>query len=91
MTCWYWSVNGIKTACAYQLKSLVESKAFLNIITQTLQVAESCVTLVTMIDILLDAELLQQQHTTDTKQDFLLQTVLPVTAIEGMGNRLVEI
>ena len=44
-----------------------------------------------MIDIFLDAEFLQQQHTTDTKQDFLLQTVFPVAAIEAVGDGLVKV
>ena len=48
-------------------------------------------TLVAVIDILLDAEFLQQQHTTDTKQDLLLQAVLPVTTIQGVGDGLVEL
>ena len=51
-------------------------------IAKTLQVTECCVTLVAMVDIFLNAELLQQQHTTDTQQDFLLQAVLPVATIE---------
>ncbi len=47
--------------------------------------------LVAMIDILLDAQLLQQQHTTDTEQNFLLQSVLPVTTIKAVSDRLVEL
>ena len=48
-------------------------------------------TLVTVIDIFLDAQFFQQQHTTDTQQNFLLQTILPVATIKTVGNRLVEI
>ena len=44
-----------------------------------------------MIDIFLDAQLLEQQHTTDTQQNLLLQTVLPVTAIEAVRDGLVEV
>ena len=76
------SVNSIKRRSAHELHSLVECQSALDIVAQTLQVAESCVTLVAVIYILLDTELLEQQHTTDTEQDFLLQTVLPVTTIE---------
>ena len=85
-------MNSIETTGANQLKSLVEVQTILlDIIAQTLQVAESCVTLVAMVDILLDAQLLQQQHTTDTQQDLLLQTVLPVATLEGVGDGLVEV
>ena len=35
-----------------------------------------------MIYILLDAELVEEEHTTDTKEILLLDTVLPVTTIE---------
>ena len=85
------SVYGIKTAGTNQLKSLVECHAFFNIVAQTLQVAQCGMSLVTMVDIFLDAQLLQQQHTTNTEQNLLLQTVLPVAAIEGMGNGFVEV
>ena len=44
-----------------------------------------------MIYILLDAELLEQQHTTDTEKYLLLQTVLPVTTVERVSNRLIEL
>ena len=39
-------------------------------------------TLVAVVYILLDAQLLERQHTTDTQQDLLLNTVLPVTTIQ---------
>ena len=52
---------------------------------------EEGMTFVAVIDIFLDAELLQQQHTADTEQNLLFQTVLPVSAIEGMGNRFVVV
>ena len=89
VTSWYRSVAGIQTAGTYQLESLVEGESLMDIVYQTLQVAECCVSLVAMIDILLDAKTLQQQHTTDTEQDLLLQTVLPVATIESVGDRLV--
>ena len=85
-------MHGVEAAGAHQLKGLVEGEAvLLDIVAQTLQVAESCVTLVAVVDILLDAQLLQQQHTTDTQQNLLLQTVLPVTAIERVSDGLVEV
>ena len=84
-------MNRIERRSTNELHSLVECKTLVDIIAQTLQVAECGVALVTVIDILLDAKLLQQQHTTDTKQNLLLQTVLPVTTIESVGNGFVEL
>ena len=84
-------MNSIERRGANQFESLVECKTFLDVIAQTLQVAEGCVTFVAVIDILLDTEFLQQQNTTDTEQNLLLQTVLPVTTIEAVGDRLVKI
>ena len=42
--------------------------------------------LVAVDDVLFDAQFIEQQDTTDSEQDFLLQTVLPVAAIEGMSD-----
>ena len=79
-------MNGIETTGTNQLQSLVEGQSLLDIVAQALQVAERSMTLVAVIDILLDTESLQQQHTTDTEQDFLLQSVLPVTAIQRVSD-----
>ena len=84
-------VDSVKTRSTHQLQCLVEIQALINIVTQTLQVAECGVALVTMVDVLLDAELLQEQHTADTEQDFLLQAVFPVTAVEAVSDGLVEV
>ena len=92
MTGRHGSMHGVKTAGTHQFESLVEVQAVLfDVVTQALQVAESGVTLITMIDILLDAQLLQQQHTADTEQNLLLETVFPVTAVKSVGNGLVEL
>ena len=92
VTSGYGGVNGIQAAGTYQLQSLVEVQAvLLDVVAQALQVAEGSVTLVAVVDILLDAQLLQQQHTADTQQDFLLQTVLPVATIEGVGDGFVKV
>ena len=83
VTSWHWSVNSIERRSANQLKSLVEVQTILlDIVAETLQVAKSSMTLVAVINIFLDTEFLQSQDTTDTKQDFLLQAILPVTTIE---------
>ena len=78
-----WSMNGIERRSANQLKSLVEVQAILlDVIAETLQVAESSMTLVAVINIFLDTKFLQSQDTANTQQDFLLQAILPVTTIE---------
>ena len=84
-------MNSIETTGANKLKSLVESQALIDVIAQALQVTESSMTLVTVINIFLDTKFLQQQHTTDTKQNLLLQTIFPIATIEGVGNGLVEV
>ena len=43
-----------------------------------------------MVDIFLDTQLLQCQNTTDTKQDFLLQTIFPVATIKLVSDGTVE-
>ena len=48
-------------------------------------------TFIAVIDILLDTHLLQCEHTTDTEQNLLLQTVLPVTTVERVSDRTVEL
>jgi len=83
VTSWNWSMNSIERRSTNQLESLVEVQAILlDVIAETLQVAECSMTLIAVINLLLDAEFLQSQDTTDTKQDFLLQAILPVTTIE---------
>ena len=39
-----------------------------------------------MINVLLDTQFLQRQHTADTQQDLLFDTVLPVSAVELVGD-----
>ena len=85
------SVDGVKRRGAYQLHGLVEGEAALNVVAQTLKVAEGSVTLVAMVDVFLDAQLLEHEHTTDTEQDLLLQTVLPVATIERVGDGAVKL
>ena len=44
-----------------------------------------------MIYVFLDAQFLQSKNTADTKQNFLFQTVLPVTAIKLVSDGTVEL
>ena len=48
-------------------------------------------TFVAMVNAFRDTELLQCQNTADTQQDLLLETILPVTAIERVGDGFVEL
>ena len=48
-------------------------------------------TLVAVVDVLLDAELLECEDTTDTEENLLLQAVLVVATVEGVCDRLVEL
>ncbi len=92
MTCWHWSVTGVKTAGTNKFESLVECQSvLLDVINKTLEVAECSMSLVAMIDVLLDAEFLECQHTADTEQNLLFQTVLPVATIKCMGYWLVKL
>ena len=47
--------------------------------------------LIAMINIFLNTQLLQKQHTTNTQQNLLLQTVFPIATIKSMGNGLVKV
>ena len=91
VTCRHWSMYGVERRSLHQFQGFVERETFLHVVAQTLQVAEGCVTFVAVVDIFLDAEFLQQQHTTNTEQDFLLQAVLPVATIEVVGDGTVEL
>ena len=46
---------------------------------------------VAMVNILFDTELLEKQHAADAEEDFLLETILPVATIEGVGDGTVVI
>ena len=78
---------GVQTRSTNDFFRLVEGQTlFLYQVHEALQTHQRCVTLVAVIDILLDAEFLQCQHTSDTQQDLLLDTVLPVAAVELVGD-----
>ena len=59
-------VDGVEAAGTHQLQGLIERQMlFLDIVNQTLQVTQGCMALVAVIDVFLDAQLLQQQHAAD--------------------------
>ena len=82
-------MNSVKRRCAHYFESLLERESSLDIIHETLEVAECSVSLIAMIYLLVDAELLESKDTTDTKENLLLETVFPVTTIESVSDRAV--
>ena len=86
-----WSVASIESRSTHELKSLVERESLLDIVYKTLEVAESRMSLVAVVDIFLNAELLKSEHTTDTEENLLLETVLPVATIERVSDWAVEL
>ena len=60
VTCRNRSMDSIESTGTYQLEGLVERQSLFDIVTQTLQITQSSMTLVTMVYILLNAQLLQQ-------------------------------
>ena len=92
VACRHWSVAGVKLRAAYHLKSFVELKAFvLDEVSHALCTDEGSMTLVAVIDILLDAKLVEQHHAADAEQIFLLDAVLPVATIELVGDAAIPL
>ena len=91
VTCRNRSMNSIKRRSTNQLDSLIECQSRSYIVTDTLNINQCSMSLITVIDIFLDTQCFQSQDTTDTQQDFLLQTVFPITAIKLVSNRTVEL
>ncbi len=86
------SVNSVKRRSAYQFQCSIEINIlFLNEINQTLKVKESSMTFVAVIELRLDAKLLQHQHAADAKHIFLFDAVFPVAAIEFVGDGTVKL
>ena len=83
-------VNRVKTTGTHQFECLIERQTFFDVVAQTLQVAECGVSFVAVIDVLLDAESLEQQHSADAEQNLLFQTIFPVAAIERVRDGTVE-
>ena len=76
-------VTGVDRGGADELESFVEGKTFaLDVVQEALYAHEGSVTFVHVVDVLRDAEAVEEEHTTDTEEVLLLHTVLPVTAIE---------
>ncbi len=92
MACGHGSVHCVEARCAHYLKGGVEVEmVVLYIVNQTLEVEQGCVAFVAVVELALDAEFLEHEHTADTEHVFLLDTVLPVAAVELMGNLTVKL
>ena len=79
-------MDGVERACTHQFKSFVKIQSAFNVVNQTLHVAQGGMTFIEVVNVFRDAQLLQSQNTADTEQIFLLQTVFPISAIEGVGD-----
>ena len=76
-------VDGVESAGTYELHGLVEGQmVFLDVVAKALEVAKSGMAFVAMVDIFADAQLLERENAANAEQDFLLQAVLPVAAVE---------
>ena len=80
----------IQRRCTHQFDSLIVRQTFCYIVTDTLNIDQCCMSFVTVINFFLDTQFLQCQDTTDTEQNFLFQTVFPVTTIKLVSDRTVE-
>ncbi len=84
-------MNSIKRSGAHHFESHIEGEiVILHIIYKTLQVEQSCVPLVAVVEICLDAQFIEHEHAADAEQIFLFDAVLPVAAVELMRNLTVE-
>ena len=91
VTCRNGRVHGVERRGAHQFQGLVEGESFGHVIAQTLQVAERGMPLVAVINVFLDAQFLQRQDAADAQQNLLLETILPIAAIEAVGDGTVEL
>ena len=79
-------VYGVERRGTHEFEGFVERKAALHEVYETLHVAKGGVALVAVVNVFLNAELLQGEHTADTEEVLLLDTVFPVAAVEGVRN-----
>ena len=81
---------GVDGRGTYYLECLVEGETFvLDVVAKTLQVDMGSVSLVAVVSVVLDAQLLEHEHTTDTQHILLLQSVFPVTTVKLRGDETV--
>ena len=76
-------VAGVDGGSTDELESFIEGKVLaFDIVKETLYAHEGSVPFVHVVDILGDAEALEQKHATEPEEVLLLHAVLPVTTIE---------
>jgi hypothetical protein len=91
VTCGNRGMAGIETGSSNDLFCLIEGESFFYEVDEALESHEGSVPLVAMVDILLDTEFLEGEHTTDTEHDLLLETVLIIATIELVGDRTIPL
>ena len=84
-------VDSVERRSTDELEGFTEVESALDVVYESLHVAEGGMTFVAVIDVFFDAEFLQGEHTTDAEQVFLLDAVFPVAAIEGVGDGAVKL
>ena len=82
-------MNGVERGGANEFESLVEGESAFHVFSEALHVAEGGVTFVAVVNVLLDAEFVECEHTADAEEIFLLDAVFPVTAIEAVSDAAV--
>ena len=87
----YRSMHGVEGTGADEFEGLIEVETTSHEVGQTLHIAERSVTFVAVVHVLLNAEFLQGEDTTDTEEILLLHAVFPVTAIEAVCDAAVEL
>ncbi len=91
VACGHGSVDGVERRCADEFECDIEVKTFLlYVVYQSLEVEQSGMSFVAVVELAVDAELLQHQDTANAEEVFLLDAVFPVASIELMGDGTVE-
>ena len=78
-------MDRVERRCAHELEGHVEGEVVVvDIVNETLQVEQGGVALVAVVEVGLDAELVEHYDAADAEHVFLLDAVLPVAAVEGV-------
>ena len=86
------SVHSVERSGANHFEGYIEVEVlFLHIVHQTLEVEQSGVAFVAVIELGLDAEFFEHQHAADTEHIFLLDAVFPVATIKLVSDLTVEV
>ena len=78
---------GVEPAGAYNFECLLEREVFtFDKVEEALQSHKGSVSLVAMVNIFFDTQFVECNDTTHTEQNFLLDTVFPITSVELVGD-----